>query len=278
MPRSRSDRDPPAWSGARRRRCSGVVLLRVLPAEDRRGGAPALQGDPRARAAASRPSSRSPTARAADARPHRAITRRIAEQTDAASDGAPHVVPRGRRCARSSASTPTRASATSSPCAATRPPSGGGVGAATPRPGLRRGLVRLLKASATSPSASRRSPRSTRRSPRRGRRITFAAKADAGAEFAVTQFFFDAADYFRLASGWRRPDHPGDPGPHAGDERQADRAHVGPLRRRLPGRARPAAARGRGRPRGGPRRRCGDPHRARAEAARRGRARLHFIR
>jgi hypothetical protein len=55
----------------------------------------------------------------------------------------------------------------------------------------------------------------------------FAGKCAAGADFAVTQFFFDTSDYFRFvdaarAGRLRRPGHPRD---HAGHERRADRAH-----------------------------------------------------
>ncbi len=100
----------------------------------------------------------------------------------------------------------------------------------------------------------------------------------AEADFAITQFFFDAASLLRsrrcTARAWRR--QAGDPGDHAGADDRRHQAHVGDAGLRVPGVARAEAACGRGRPRRGAqdRHRRGDEALPRAPRRRRARPAL----
>ena len=138
-----------------------------------------------------------------------AITGRIARETSLLPMGHLTCVGHTREELSSDRGRPTArpASATSWPCAATR--ASGPSAPWTPTPGgldlrLRAGRAGPRRAAASA-SASRRSPRATRaaesREPTRG---VLVAKADAGAEFAVTQMFFRASDYFGLVERVRR--------------------------------------------------------------------------
>jgi hypothetical protein len=92
------------------------------------------------------------------------------------------------------------------------------------RPRRRAGRSWLPRA-AGSASVSLPSRRATRRPPRSTHDAeVLVAKARAGAEFAVTQMFFDARDYFALVERVRaRRRHPDPPGHHADPEPQCDR-------------------------------------------------------
>ena len=133
----------------------------------------------------------------------------------------------------------------SSRCVATRPPGWARRGRRTPTGcGTRTSWSGWSPGLATSASGSRRSrwgTRSRRTWSSDARRL--AGKADAGAEFAVTQFFFDADDYLRLRDRALR--HGCDDPDRAGDHADHQLPPGGPVRRarRHPG-ARRAGRRG----------------------------------
>ena len=133
------------------------------------------------------------------------VTERIATETTLTAGRPPDLRrPLGRRAApASSGSTPTPASATCWRCAATRPADPRATWAAHPegleyadelvRAGPR--ARRLLRRGRGVPREAPASPPTSTATP-----STSAAKADAGADFAITQFFFDGRRLLPAAS------------------------------------------------------------------------------
>ena len=208
-------------------RRAALVLLRVLPAQGRGGRRGPVALDQRARAAAARRSSRSPTAPAV--RPATAPWRspaRIARETSMLPMAHLTCVGPHHRGADPDPALAARgpASATCWRCAATRRagpgtawvPTDGGVDYASE-------LVASSVGQRPVRSVSPPSPRATA-TPARSRTTcaVLKAKQDAGAEFAVTEMVLRASDYFGLVerAAGRRRRHPDHPGHHADPELQ----------------------------------------------------------
>ncbi|CAA9330517.1 MAG: 5,10-methylenetetrahydrofolate reductase, partial [uncultured Frankineae bacterium] len=229
------------------------VLLRVLPGQDRRGRAPALDGDPAARAAAPRLRLRDVRRRRLDPRPHDRDDRAHRHRDDADAAGPPHGGrPLGRRAA------PHRGAARGRrrpqrPGTARRPAGrpAGRVGQARAGPGVRlrarlarQGVGRLLRGRGGVPGEApalgrlRQRRRALRREVPRRRRLRDHADV-------LPRRRLPAPARPGRRHRLRGADHPGR---HARDERRADRADGGPVRRGLPARARRRAARRRRRP------------------------------
>ena len=227
----RRPRQPPL------RQASHPGLVRVLPAEDRRGRGGPVGLDPPARAARARLRLRHLRGGRHDARAD-AVDRHAPGARDRAAAGGASDL-RGReprpRSTRWCATTPRPACATSWRCAAirraawaraTRPIRTATRARPTSCAGVRRG--RRLRG-----VRSRPIPRSIPESPSLEHDLdVLQAKVDAGATRAITQFFFDNDVYFRFLDRVRgaRDRHPDRAGHRAGAELPPDRQLRGALR------------------------------------------------
>ncbi|CAA9314488.1 MAG: 5,10-methylenetetrahydrofolate reductase, partial [uncultured Frankineae bacterium] len=259
-----------------------AVLLRVLPGEDRRGRAPAVDGHPAARAAAARLRVGDVRRGRLDPRPHHRHDRAHRDRHHARAARAPHG---GRPLDRRAAAhrrPARRRRGPQRPGPARRPAGGsaGRLGQARPGAGVRRGarpagqgLRRVLRrrggvpGEAPTVAGRRQRHRALRRQvPRRGR---LRHHAD-----VLPRRRLPAPARPRGGDRLRGADPAGD---HAGHQRRPDRADERPVGSGLPARARRRAARRRERPRGSaPRRGRGGLDHVRPAAARGGaRSALH---